>query len=146
MSSPEIKSSYTQDDFESLGFHDCYVHGLRWSRRHFSLILDIDYIVQWVETGGKYQFWVSPSELCFRSVSDAVVSLDWTQLAPECQIEGIYRRETRTTANGTQDYHWDVEFGTPDGSIDLWATEFELRIQSVPVLCQTPHLRQKGEV
>ncbi len=137
---PQTKSVYTTEDFESLGFHDCYVHGIRWISSSYSLLLDLDYIVEWIESEGRYKFWLAPAELSFEYASEVKMSLDWTKLAMECQIQDVHKRDRRTTPNGSDDYNWEIEFARPYGSIDLWATGFELRIQAAPELREVQYL------
>ena len=89
MIAPIIAEYYTEDDFDSLGFHDCYIHCVRWSIGDFSLSLDLDYIVEWLEpvvVGEGYRFWISPAELSFQNVSDVSVQLDWMGWGLECQV------------------------------------------------------------
>ena len=39
MDPPLTRDRYTEDDFDSLGFHDCYVYGFKWDSNHFSLFI-----------------------------------------------------------------------------------------------------------
>ena len=74
MDPPLTRDRYTEDDFDSLGFHDCYVYGFKWDSNHFSLLFDIDYIVKWAEpiaADQRFQFWICPAELCFKNIADA---------------------------------------------------------------------------
>lgn len=90
MKSPNVKSDYSVEDFETLGFHDCHVHGIRWDSSVYALILDVDYIVQWMEKSGSFEFLVAPAELRFDYSADVKVSLDWSHLAMECQIQDLH--------------------------------------------------------
>ena len=137
----QTKSTYSAEDFETMGFHDCYVHGIRWDSSTCALVLDLDYIVQWIENDGNYQFWVAPATLHFEYSSEVKMSLDWTRLAMECQIQDIHRLERKTTPNGSEIFRWEIEFARPCGSIELWSTDFELRIQAEPKLLETQRLR-----
>lgn len=141
MKSPQFKPVYSAADFESLGFHDCYVYGIRWISSSYSLIIDLDYIVQWLETNGSYNFWVAPSELRFDYASEVKISLDWTKLPMDCQVQDVHRHDRKATPNGSNSYHWEIEFVRPYGSIDLWATDFRLSLQATPILSPAQHLR-----
>ena len=138
---PQTKTVYTVEDFESLGFHDCYVHGIRWDVSSHALILDLDYIVEWTEDDGNLKFWVAPAELRFEYASDVKLVLDWTKLAMECQIHDIRRNECKATPNGSEIVRWEIEFATPRGSIELWAANFEMKIQAEPLLREMQRLR-----
>jgi hypothetical protein len=124
-----------------LGFHDCYVHGIRWSSTSYSLLLDLDYIVQWIEIEGAFNFWVAPAELRFDYSSDVKVLLDWGKFPMQCQVKDIHRHGSKPTPNGSENYHWEIEFAVPHGSIDLWATDFRLTFQAMPVLRPVQYLR-----
>ena len=139
----KIKLVYSAKDFEELGFHDCYVHGIRWDTSTYALILDLDYIVEWIKNKGKYEFLVASAELRFNDSSEVRLSFDWTNLAMECQIQDIHKRESRLSLNGSECYHWEIEFTTPHGSIELWSTNFELKIQKKPVLSKVQKLRSR---
>jgi hypothetical protein len=138
---PQVKQTYSEEDFESLGFHDCYVHGIRWASSSYSLILDLDYIVQWIEIDGAYNFWVAPAELSFNYASEVKISMDWEKVPMECQVQDVHRHDRKATPNGSDNYHWEIEFARPSGSIDLWATDFRLSIQAKPVLRPVQYLR-----
>jgi hypothetical protein len=145
MNPPDVRDCYTEIDFVSMGFHDCYVYGIRWNIDNFALILDLDYIVKWVQPAAKdqgYQFWVCPAELNFTNIADARVDLNWMRLAPECQIQDIRRHDSRTTPNGSTQWYWEIELATPEGSIALWATGFELKIKQPPVLSNKQYIRE----
>lgn len=144
MEAPQLNSAYSAEDFETLGFHDCYVHGLRWESATYALILDLDYIVEWSEHDGSYKFWVVPATLHFEYSSDVKMSLDWTHFAMECQIQDLHRRERKATPNGNEIFRWEIEFARPCGSVELWAADFELRIQEKPRLVETQRLRGGG--
>ena len=141
MKPPDYKSIYSERDFDVLGFHDCRLYGICWNRDSFSLTLDLDYILQWVEVGGRYNFWISPAELRFEDVADVQVSLNWARLTMECQIEDLHRLDSRKTPSGLTSDHWRFDLSEPEGSIELWATGFKLAIKAAPTLSMTTYLR-----
>jgi hypothetical protein len=75
---------WTDADFERMGWHDCQLHGIaryekverdekKGSEGHFSgveLLLDIDYILKWVKSEPKWQWWVAPATLVFENAFD----------------------------------------------------------------------------
>lgn len=144
MDVPQTQLVYTISDFGSLGFHDCHVHAIRWASSTCSLILDLDYILSWIDTDGHYRFLVAPAELTFAYASDVKVSLDWTKMAMECQIQDISRVDCRVSPNGSEVYRWQIDFSTPDGSIELWSSDFRMELQGSPTLSETQRLRGGG--
>jgi len=142
MNLDESVSAFTHEDFDRLGFHDCYVRGIRWGGEQFSFSVELDYIVKWIEPAddGFFKFWIRPAVLRFDLVDDVVMDFDGTGLMPECQIDGLRRTASRATPNGSTQWHWEFELIIPDGSISLWATGFELSLNGPPVLSASQHL------
>jgi hypothetical protein len=146
MDPPLTRDRYSEDDFDSLGFHDCYVYGFKWDSNDFSLLFDIDYIVKWAEpiaADQRFQFWISPAELCFKNIADTTLELNWAGFAPQCRINELQRVKSRTTPNGTTQWYWEFELAAPRGAIALWATGFELRIQAPPSLSPSQQLPKR---
>ena len=112
----------------------------------FTFCLDLDYIVKWVQPAGSgeyYSFWICPAQLSFKNIEDVLVNLDWTGLAPDCQIQDIRRHSTRTTPNGNVQWFWEVELLEPSGSISLWATGFELSMTGPSTLSKAQRMREE---
>jgi hypothetical protein len=145
MKIPQVKECYTEEDIEQLGFHDCYVSGVRWNADEFEVKFNLGYIVEWVQPtriDQKYGFWICPAELCFVDVDDLHIDLNWVGQTIECCIQEFHRREKRMTPNGKTQWNWALEMSKPEGTIDLWATGFELKIKGSPVLSDTQRFRQ----
>ncbi|MEV4260441.1 hypothetical protein [Kribbella sp. NPDC049584] len=78
------KATWTEADFEVMGWHDCRVHavsigvaedGFPWIR----VLLDLDYIVEWVKPkAGRFSFWITPATLVFDEAWDVTGQLDPT--------------------------------------------------------------------
>jgi hypothetical protein len=78
------KATWTDADFDVMGWHDCRVHavsigqaedGFPWNR----VLLDLDYIVKWVDpaSGQKhFTFWITPATLVFDEAWDITGQLD----------------------------------------------------------------------
>ena len=144
---PDFKKLYTSADLELLGFHDCHVSGVRWDPERFEVVLEMGYILSWIQPAPdeeRYRFWVAPAELRFLNVSDLHLELSWPGLVLDCSIQDLHRQEERLTPNGSTEWFWDLELSEPDGSISLWATDFHLRIHDQPKLLDTPRLSRKS--
>lgn len=140
---PIVKACYYEHDFESLGFHDCYIDKIEWCSSRFMLGLELGYIVKWIPPDSPsepYRFWICPAELWFTNVADATIDLRWISSTMDVCIEDLYRRSRRSTPNGMIQWQWEVAFSMPEGNISLWATGFELRILGPPVLSNTQRL------
>jgi hypothetical protein len=78
------KATWTDADFDAMGWHDCHVHavsigvredGFPWQR----VLIDLDYIVRWVDPAfGRqhFTFWIAPSTLVFDEAWDISAELD----------------------------------------------------------------------
>lgn len=141
MKAPTAKSTYSAKDWDSLEFHDCHVHGIRWERSTYSFLLQLDFIIEWVETGNSYEFWLSPAELRFDYASNVNVSLPWTNDFGECQIDSFHRQQTNPSPTGVDLFTWKLEFSSPAGSIELTSSDFRLDVLESPVLRNVQHLR-----
>ncbi len=69
------KSVWTDVDFETMGWHDCIIHAFCPGENN-QMLLDIDYIFKWVQTGKTFKFWVSPRTLVFENVYDIKSQID----------------------------------------------------------------------
>jgi len=128
-------------------FHDCYVHGLRWSQRQFLFAVDLDYIVEWIlpsEALAAYRFRVSSGSLVFADASGVKANLDWSGAGLEAQISSLWLDGERTTPNGSKQHRYVIDFSDVDGSISLWATAYEVLLWTEPEMVDTPYLQSVG--
>ena len=75
-----MKRFWTDADFPNLSWHDNSVHAFRvieGKNGVGELVLDIDHIVEWIESEKRYDFRVAPAELRFRDVADLRMTLDY---------------------------------------------------------------------
>ena len=68
------KATWTDADFEEMGWHDCRIHAVSIGEYDDDtlpparLLLDLDYIIQWVDPAlfrRHFTFWISPATLVF---------------------------------------------------------------------------------
>ena len=106
-----------------------------------SLILDIDYIAEWVCEGSACQFRIVPAKLTFLGVTALRIALDYATVTAAMgpfSIHAIHRREEireRYTAQV-----WTIEISWPKGEIEFEANGFEQIAMAEPVLCKEQHL------
>jgi hypothetical protein len=140
-----MTSTWTEADFDSLGWHDAQVHGLRLIGEESGpgeLWLDLDFILEWIEPtqdGGGYRFRVAPALLKFREVLSLRVSLDYATLGaatgPFC-IDGIERERIAYS------WQWRLRLNWPNGEITFTSPGFTQQLTG-PVVetnsqCLTP--------
>jgi hypothetical protein len=119
---------WSTEDFPSMSWHDCHVHGLRVLQGEHGtgeLELDIDYIAEWRCNRPAVSFVLVPSTLRFHEVCGLRVTLDW--LAPSAamgpfSLSGIERRfEERPAYTATL---WRLAVTWPAGVIEFEARGF----------------------
>ncbi|HWA12578.1 MAG TPA: hypothetical protein VHA15_05760 [Burkholderiales bacterium] len=132
---------WTTEDFESLSWHDVHVHGLRLTSFNEShgtaeLVLDIDYILKWENSGNGFQFTLCPAELAFQGVFGLKLELDYaTPTAGMCpfSIHAI-NREPSEFPTGGKSYRWHIPINWPAGTLRFEAPGFTLTLVGEPIV------------
>jgi len=144
-------------DFEDFSWHDCHLWGLAlgvgdpdrgdWSS---DLILDIDYILEWVCGVGSApaRFRVAPADLAFHDVTDLTIDLAWPdaggQVAVSLPSIDAIARERVADQRVHLDrpyYRWEIRFNWPaGGAIRFSATGFTQTLRAAPALLEQQHL------
>lgn len=129
------------DDFDSLPWHDVHVHGMRFAA--FSdaygsaeLVLDVDYILKWEQSGNGFLFTVCPAELVFHGAFGLKLELDYaTPSAGMCpfSIDGI-ERTPMDLPSGARTYRWHIPINWPSGSLKFDALTFTLTLVGAPTV------------
>jgi hypothetical protein len=106
---------WTEEDFERMGWHDALVHALSFQPDTWEFLLDLDYILEWVDPApgeSGYRFWSAPATLVFSDVSNLKVELT---PFPAFEIADISRSDPQAT-DGRED--------TPSSVHWVWTLEF----------------------
>ena len=133
---------WTDADFERMGWHDVQLHGIaryekverdqeKGSEGHFSgveLLLDIDYILKWITSEPRWQFWVAPSTLVFDNAYDFQMR---NGLDVQWEISDIVR-EPAKYPSGRDCWKWEI-YGT---GIVFLAEGYKQYIRQEPILTQ----------
>ena len=119
-----------------MSWHDNCVHALRIVEGiHGSgeLILDLDYILEWIEAEESFRFRILPVTLKFREVTDLRISLDYATptiaLGP-FSIHAIERKIEQRERYVAQ--VWKLLINSPVGEITFEAQGFEQRGVGAP--------------
>ncbi|MCA9077021.1 MAG: hypothetical protein KDA93_18485 [Planctomycetaceae bacterium] len=131
-----MTDKWTDDDFDSLGWHDCHFHGFQIVQGECgaaSLWFDLDYIIDWLcptnETG-PVEFRIAPALLKFRDVSDLRIKLDYRKSGAAVMpfsIAGI-ERELLPSPQNSHSYRWAIEVNWPTGSISFDSPGFAMNL------------------
>ncbi len=137
------KSVWTDVDFESMGWHDCMIYAFCFGENN-QLLLDIDYIFKWVQTGKTFKFWVSPCTFVFQNVYDIEFQIDGCSGGLE--IDNINRKNPQRPKNADfikieTEYDWNIE--TQQGSISFKSVGYKQYVRQKPKFINGQHLKLK---
>jgi hypothetical protein len=140
---------WTHRQFDEMSWHDNHVHALRivaGSHGAGRLILDIDYILDWVKgDGGSCRFRIVPATLEFIDVTNLRFALDYATptagLAP-FSIHAIERRMEHRERYEAQ--IWTIQINWPVGEISFEAAGFEQRGFGEPILTAAQFLNPEA--
>ena len=144
---PQAEASKPFDPFD---WHDNAVYGMRlevgdpdrgtW---HSRLILDIDYILEWIcGTDGRFHFRVAPATLTFEDVTDLNLALDQGDSGctvalqlPTIQAIECERLKDQKICLDRPYWRWRIIFNEPqNGLITFGASSFHQRLRGDPVV------------
>ncbi|HPO12823.1 MAG TPA: hypothetical protein PLI09_05215 [Candidatus Hydrogenedentes bacterium] len=140
-----MKKAVTEADFQDLSWHDCTLWGLAiragdpeendWTRQ---LVLDIDFIVEWLDKAGKLDFLVAPATLTFEEVNNLHVQVDFEEIEGvntlnEISMDRIERKKHGSQCIGKPCYSWTIHLNGPKGLIRFDASGFTQVLESDPV-------------
>jgi hypothetical protein len=145
------KRLWTEADFDQMGWHDARVWALGFVVEEFEFLLDIDYILQWVEPHEgeeHYRFWIVPATLVFENVTDLQIELE---PFADLSLSDITRSDPGVPRNPefigkSTDWLWHLHFHV--GSISLRGAGFKqyLRGQAVSTKTQFLSLEVRGGI
>ena len=133
------RSEWGTEDFDDMSWHDTHVHGLRLTEFDpdngtAELILDIDYILEWLDNDGAFSFVVSQASLQFHQIFGLQLSLDYAKpSAGMCpfRLAGI-EREYVTYSTGHIACKWRLDVEWPTGQIAFESPGFTQRLVGQP--------------
>jgi len=137
-----LPGPWRTEDFESMSWHDVHVHGFRFAtfdeeEGTADLVLDIDYILKWENSGGGFfSFTVCQAELRFYDTFRLKLELDYsTPTAGMCpfSINGIHR-EPLEFATGFRSFRWRIPINWPRGLLEFEAPAFTQTLMGKPVV------------
>lgn len=140
------KSVWTEADFEAMGWHDATIHAIALPKETFELVLDIDYILKWVDpTEGQthYRFWVSPATLVFWNLHSLVVNLEPHH---EVTIHTIERTDPTRPKNADhigRDTEWRWAIECHQGEITFRSCGYWQHLRAAPRLGNSQSMTAK---
>jgi len=130
---------WSTKDFEAMSWHDVHVHGFRIVENPgesgtAELILDIDYILEWLSGDAGFSFIVAQASLQFHEVFGLKLMLDYVQpSAGMCafSLAGI-QRELVTYPTGHTSYNWRLAVNWPTGEMTFSSPGYTQRLVGQP--------------
>ena len=122
---------WTDVDYDAMSWHDAAIHGFRLIEGEQGcgkLVLDIDYILEWIKVGDHFEVCRQPATLTFHDVSGLRMSLDYASCSAAfspCSIGEIERRSE--PHEGYVAHSWTISINWPVGQITFGAKGFEQR-------------------
>jgi hypothetical protein len=142
----------TDLEFDEFSWHDATVHAvaLEPAEDHpGSLLIDLDYIVEWVapgRPGGAFRFWVAPATLTFDRAWDITLRGSTVGAVNELSIDRIVRSPRPVPSAATGWFTWTVE--GHNFTIEFAAGECAQRLRAEPRLVdrQSLTLAERGGI
>ena len=151
-----MTTTWTQDDFDRLSWHDDTVYGLYLAvgdpeREDWrsDLVLDIDHIVEWLRgADGGFQFRVAPATLTFHDTTDLNLAINWENGARQVALSPVsIARIVRSPVTDQKVcldrayFRWRIETNWPAGAgIAFGASGFTQVLRAEPVLLDVQSL------
>ncbi len=134
---------WTEADFEDMGWHDARIHGIAFLGEDFEVMLDIDYILQWIDPGPNetyYKFWIVPATLVFHNVHDLKIDLE---PFAGIEIQDVHKSDPQRPKNAEyvdRDTEWQWTIETHEGEISLKSVGYTQYLRKEPILSQQSSL------
>lgn len=98
------------------------------------LILDIDYILEWLQTDGKYRFSVAPAELRFQQTTDLRVAFDYAATSAALTPFTIHQVEREPPSEAGRASRWVLKLNWPNGELSFFALGFTQVLTGEPAV------------
>ena len=130
---------WTDRQFDEMSWHDCHAHAIRiesGSHGAGTLVLDFDYIIEWVKLpGGGMRFRMLPARLTFHEVVNLRIRLDYATPAAALGPFSIQAIERHVEARERyQAQVWRIAINWPSGEFGFEASGYTQRGVGEPVL------------
>lgn len=134
-----VSMIWSDAEMEGISWHDSHVRSLLLGANSGQLLLDIDFICEWIEAReqhGIFSFYITPATLVFPYVQEIKVSL--STVAPMSIFSIEKENPTPTPQGNTSIWEWVID--GPHGQIRLQATGYALYFRREPVLTHSQFL------
>ncbi len=139
----------TEEDFETLSWHDSRIHAIAFGPEKSEIVFDIDYIFEWIHpTQGQlnFSFRVAPATLVFENVYAVEFDLDLDCGDGGLEIDSIRRELEGAPRNAKyigKDKEWLWTIECQQGDIKFRAAGFQMYARARPQIVQTQNVMRK---
>ena len=137
---------WSTDDFEHMGWHDALVHAFAFEPEEWELVLDLDYILRWVDpapgTTG-YRFWSAPATLVFADVADLRIEFE---PGPGFELADILRSDPKEPDLGPDSpssMHWLWTLAFHNGRVSFRSPGFTQWFRRAPTFNSSQSLTRE---
>ncbi len=124
-------------NIEDATYHDNPIHSIEFIDENYNtdLVLDIDYISEWINADGNYQFRISPAYLTFKEVSNLNICINKPALTQHGYLETILDIKTKLLESGSTKYTISllpdsyIEFCSSGSTLEIEKKEFIKNVQ-----------------
>lgn len=134
------KSLFTDQDFESMGWHDNPIHAFAFGPGSREVSFDIDYIFKWEQPlpdEKYYRFWISPATLVFEDVFDLKIEHD---AYAGLTILGVEREEVKKAGVAFPKKLWNWKLDCVEATWTICAHGYRQFIRRPPILVRQQRL------
>ncbi len=133
------RGPWTHAQFDEMSGHDNHVHAMRIVEGEYgagTLVLDLDYILEWVQGPEGVQCLVMPVSLCFTEVTNLRIALDYSTPKAALGLFSIRAIERHTEARERYIAQvWRVLVNWPVGDIAFEASGYKQRSEAKGMRC-----------
>src|SRR5262245_6966863 len=127
---------WSEADYEQMGWHDARIHAIAFLGESFELMLDIDYILKWIEPGPTetyYRFWIAPATLVFQNVHDLRVDLEPFMGVEIQDLNREHPQKPENAEDAGRDTEWRWTIETHEGEISLSSSGYTQYLRREPI-------------
>ncbi|TVT59987.1 MAG: hypothetical protein FHK82_03160 [Sedimenticola thiotaurini] len=136
-----------------MSWHDVHVHGFRLVEGEHGageLVLDIDYILEWLRDEESFRFRIAPATLQFHQISNLRFYLDYA--TPTIGIVpfslNAITRAPATYRTGYKTFRWNLEINCPVGECSFECPGFTQTLRAPEQISNLQRLlpSERGEI
>jgi hypothetical protein len=126
---------WSNSDYESMSWHDNFVHAISYDPEKYSFELDIDHICEWIDPrneNGNFSFALAPATLIFENASDLDIDIKIGSVV-DFSIYEIKRENVENKFRPDIPIFKFTIVMDHLGKIELHATDYKMYVRKKPI-------------